>query len=211
MNVLNVQTKLKAAGYDPGPLDGDIGPKTYTALINYTVKKDVGSLAVLLGRAMAADFPKYDVTTGSRIAFFIAQSAHETGNFRYMQELGSGKDLNHDGFDDYLQRYDKRADLGNKNVGDGPRYRGRGIFQLTGYFNYLSMGKRIGIDLIKNPEKAAEPETATLIACLYWSDKKLNGFADAGDIKGCTKKINGGYNGLEERTTYTNRLLALLG
>jgi putative chitinase len=210
MDVLSIQKKLKAAAFYLGPLDGDLGPKTFTALINYTVRKDVGNLAVLLGRAFAADFPKYGITTANRIAFFIAQAAHETGSFRYMQELGSGKDANKDGFDDYLQRYDKRADLGNKNVGDGPRYRGRGIFQLTGFFNYVAYGKRMGIDLIRNPEKAAEPEVATLTACLFWTDRKLNAFADANDVRGVTKRINGGFNGLAERQAFTTRLLTLL-
>jgi len=211
MDVLAIQKRLAAAGFNPGPLDGDMGPKTYTALINYVVGKDVGSISILLGRAMAADFPKYGVVTPLRIAHFLAQSAHETSRFRYMSELGSGRDANHDGYDDYLQKYDFRKDLGNTAVGMGPKYRGRGIFQLTGFFNYLAFGKRIGIDLAKFPEKASEPEVAVSLACLFWADRKLNALADTDNVVAVTKKINGGTNGLDERVAFTKRLKGVLG
>jgi putative chitinase len=211
MDVLAIQKKLKAAGYDPGTQDGDLGPKTFTAIVNYTVRKDLGALSVLLGRALAADLRKYDITTGARISHFLAQAAHETGGFKRFNEMGSGKDLNHDGFDDYLQKYDFRKDLGNTGVGFGPRFKGRGIFQLTGFFNYVTYGKRIGIDLAKTPEKAAEPDIAVLIACLFWTDKKMNPLADAGNIREITRRINGGANGLAERQEYFNRISGLLG
>jgi putative chitinase len=210
MNVLAIQKKLKATGYDPGPIDGDLGPKTYAAILDYVCGKKLGSLGILLARAMAADFPKYGIVTPLRIAHFIAQSAHETGRFRYLQEIGSGRDANHDGYDDYLQKYDFRKDLGNNAVGMGPKYRGRGIFQLTGYFNYAKYGKRIGIDLTKLPEKAAEPEIAVLTACLYWTDRNINAYADKNDVVTVTKKINGGTNGLQERRDFTAKLMALL-
>lgn len=209
MNVLSLQKKLLAAGYNPGPLDGDIGPKTYTALLNWMVKKDLGALGVLLGRAMSSDFPKYGIVTAPRIIHFLSQAAHETAGFRYLSELGSGKDANKDGFDDYLQKYDFRKDLGNNKVGMGPKYRGRGIFQLTGYFNYMAFGKRIGIDLAKFPEKAAEPEISVTLACMYWADRKINAVADKDDVVAVTKKINGGKNGLADRTAYVNRLKGL--
>ncbi len=210
MDVLALQKKLKAAGYNPGPLDGDIGPKTYTALLNWTAKRDLGSVGVLLGRGMAADFPKYGIVTRLRIIHFLAQAAHETSGFRYLSELGSGRDANKDGYDDYLQKYDFREDLGNNAVGMGPKYRGRGIFQLTGYFNYVLFGRRIGVDLAKFPEKAADPEISVTLACLYWSDRKINAVADKDDVAGVTKKINGGRNGLVDRTNYLNRLKALI-
>lgn len=208
MDVLKLQKKLLAAKYNPGPLDGDLGPKTFTAILNWLARKDLGSLGVLLARGMAADFPKYGIVTDLRIIHFLAQAAHETGNFRHMQELGSG-DRNGDGFDDYLQRYDFRKDLGNNKLGMGPKYRGRGIFQLTGYFNYLAFGKRIGIDLANLPEKAAEPEIAVTLACLYWADRKLNPIADADNTVLITRKINGGRNGLDDRIANVTRLKAL--
>ena len=211
MDVLAIQKKLKAAGYDPGPQDGDLGPKTYAALLDYVCGKRLGSLGILLARGMAADFPKYGIVTPLRIAHFIAQSAHETGRYRYLSEMGSGRDVNHDGYDDYLQKYDFRKDLGNNAVGMGPKYRGRGLFQLTGWYNYQKFGRRIGIDLAKYPEKAAEPEIAVLTACLYWSDRNLNALADRNDVVGVTRKINGGTNGLDERKALTKRLTDLMG
>lgn len=211
MDVLATQKKLAAAGFNPGPLDGDLGPQTYTAMLNYAAKKDMGSTTVLLGRAMSADFPKYAIATPLRIAYFIGQACHETGGFRYLSELGSGRDANHDGYDDYLQQYDYRKDLGNTTLGMGPKYRGRGIFQITGWFNYMRYGRRIGIDLLSFPEKAAEPETATLTACLFWADRKLNDWADKDDINTVTRKINGGQNGLSDRQTITYRMKVLFG
>lgn len=210
MDILSLQKSLKAAGYNPGPLDGDIGPKTYTALLNWTARRDLGERGVLLGRGMASEFKKHSITTRLRLIHFIAQAAHETTGFRHLTELGSGKDANKDGHDDYLQRYDFRKDLGNNAVGMGPKYRGRGIFQLTGLFNYTTFGLRIGVDLAKFPEKAAEPEISVTLACLYWSDRKLNVLADKDDVVGITKKINGGRNGLDDRTNYVNRLKALI-
>ncbi len=211
MDVLSIQKKLKAAGYDPGVQDGDLGPKTYAALIDYVCGKKLGSLGILLSRGMAADFPKYGIVTPLRIAHFIAQAAHETGRFKYLSEMGSGRDANRDGYDDYLQKYDFRKDLGNNQVGMGPKYRGRGLFQLTGWYNYQKFGKRIGIDLAKLPEKAAEPEIAVLTACLFWSDRGLNAYADRNDVTTVTKKINGGSNGLDERKALTKRATDILG
>lgn len=210
VDVLAIQKKLKAAGYDPGSQDGDLGPKTYAAILDYVCQKKLGSLGILLARGMAADFPKYGIVTPLRIAHFIAQSAHETGRYKYLSEMGSGRDANRDGYDDYLQKYDFRKDLGNNKVGMGPKYRGRGLFQLTGWFNYQKFGKRIGIDLVNKPEKAAEPEIAVLTACVFWSDRKLNDWADKNDVTTVTKKINGGSNGLAERKAFTAKLVALL-
>lgn len=211
MDVLKIQTELRNLGYNPGPLDGDLGPKTYTALINYCVGRDLGATSILLGRAMASDFPKFEIVTPLRIAHFLAQAAHETGGFRHFVELGSG-DKNKDGFDDYLVKYDRRADLGNTPAldGDGEKYRGRGIFQTTGAANYARVAKRTGVDVVNNPQKLAEPEMAVLSACLYWQDRKLSAHADANDVKMVTKRINGGYNGLDDRVKYLTRLQKIL-
>ncbi len=210
MDILTLQKRLKNTGYDPGPLDGDIGPKTYTAILNWIAGRDLGAKSVLLGRGMAADFPKYGIVTKARLVHFLAQAGHETLSFHYLSEAGSNKDANRDGFDDYLQRYDFREDLGNNKVGMGPKYRGRGIFQLTGYFNYVKFGMRIGLDLARLPEKAADPEIAVTLACMFWADRKLNALADANDIRGISRKINGGTNGLDDRIERANRLARLI-
>jgi hypothetical protein len=107
-----------------------------------------------------------------------------------MQEYASGKE------------YEGRKNLGNVQPGDGVRFKGRGIFQLTGRANYKAMGPKLNLDLIANPEKAADPAVATQVACEYWRSHGLNALADKNDIVGITKKINGGTNGLPSRRAY---------
>lgn len=139
--------------------------------------------------------PRYDVTTRLRICHFLAQAAHETDRFRTLEEYGGAA---------YFARYDGRRDLGNTQAGDGARFHGRGIFQLTGRFNYRRYGALIGLDLEANPERAKEPAISLAIAFAYWRDRGCDKAADADDIAAVTKLINGGRNGLVERT----RLLA---
>jgi putative chitinase len=134
---------------------------------------------------------EYGINTELRESHFWAQAAHETGGFRYMFEIWGPTDVQ--------KRYEGRKDLGNTEDGDGFKYRGRGIFQLTGRANYKSMGEKLGIDLLGHPDKAAEPETALRIACEYWKSHKLNALADCDDVVGITKKINGGLNGIADR------------
>jgi glycosyl hydrolase family 19 (putative chitinase) len=109
-----------------------------------------------------------------------------------MQELGDRG---------YFMRYEGRRDLGNTQPGDGPRYHGRGPIQLTGRANYRSAGRDLGLDLERNPEKAADPDVAFRIAGWYWTTRNLNKFADLGDagVDDVTRLINGGYNGLDDR------------
>jgi putative chitinase len=187
------------AGYSVGKIDGIFGPATLAAFLCYVAGRQLGAIGLLLARAMIATFRVYDITTPLRIIHFCAQAAHETGGFRHFVELGSGDGPDADIWDDYLERYDFRADLGNSKGGDGEKTRGRGIFQLTGWFNYRRMAKRIGVDLVKHPERAAEPEISVLIACIFWTDKGLNPIADNDNTPLVTKKINGGRNGIADR------------
>lgn len=140
--------------------------------------------------------PRYDVTTRLRICHFLAQAAHESDGFRTLTEYGGPA---------YFKRYDGRRDLGNTQAGDGARFHGRGIFQLTGRVNYRRYGALIGLDLEADPECAKEPAISLAVAFAYWRDRHCNAAADADDIAAVTKLINGGRNGLAERT----RLLAL--
>lgn len=133
---------------------------------------------------------EYEINTPLRAAHFIAQAAHETDCFRTLYEYASG------------QAYEGRKDLGNVNPGDGKRYKGRGIFQLTGRVNYRAYGRFLGIDLENNPEIAADPEVSVRVACEYWKRKGLNVWADRDDVVEITKKINGGQNGLADRKHY---------
>lgn len=134
-----------------------------------------------------------------RLAHFLAQAAHETDGFHTLVEYASGK------------AYEGREDLGNTEPGDGVRYRGRGIFQLTGRANYKQFGRALKMDLVGMPMRAQEPDTAVQIALLYWTAKKLNDFADQDDLRAITRRINGGYNGLESRAIYLQRAKKALG
>lgn len=93
----------------------------------------------------------------------------------------------------------KARDLGNTQVGDGYRYRGRGFLQITGRSAYREMGKRIGIDLEANPDLAGQPLGALMTAAAFWDSRKLNTYADQDNIEVITKRINGGHNGLADR------------
>jgi putative chitinase len=123
----------------------------------------------------------YDIDSHEQRAMFISQLAHETGGFKWFEELASGED------------YEGRRDLGNEMPGDGKRYKGRGAIQLTGRTNYRLAGYE------DCPEIVSRPEHAFIVAGWYWTRKKLNDPAGRGDIRRVTKLINGGYNGLANR------------
>ena len=146
--------------------------------------------------------PHYKIDTPLRICHFIAQIAHESGGLKYWYELG-GKS--------YFSKYEGRKDLGNNKKGDGYKYRGRGLIQLTGRANYTEMSKKLGVDLINSPDLAVVPEIAIRIACEYWDSRKLNDYADKDNILGITRKINGGYNGLSDRSKWLSNLKKLFG
>jgi putative chitinase len=199
--------------------DGIIGPKTMAALFweaqppseaaPVTVdrlrkvaphgRKDI--LEGVVDR-MATTGTEFGITTSPlRLCHFIAQAAHESDGFRTTREYWGPTAAQ--------KRYEGRADLGNTQPGDGKRFMGRGIFQLTGRANYKTMSGKLGIDLTAEPELAAVPSTSTLIACHYWNDRALNAYADKDDLRAITKRINGGYNGLDDRAAYLKRAKAI--
>jgi putative chitinase len=136
---------------------------------------------------------QYGINTDLRLAHFLAQICHESDHFRTLEEYASGR------------AYEGRRDLGNMKRGDGVRYKGRGILQITGRANYKAIGKKLGFELENAPELAASPQVSVLTALEYWSKKKLNKWADLDDVKRVTKLINGGYNGLADRTAMLHR------
>lgn len=142
-----------------------------------------------LNRAMA----EANIDTPARQAAFVAQLAHESGAFKYREEIASGAD------------YEGRTDLGNTQRGDGRRYKGRGFIQLTGRANYREAGKALGLDLENNPALAATPANAARVAAWYWSKHNLNELADQGRFDAITRRINGGYNGKADRDRYHAR------
>ncbi len=133
---------------------------------------------------------RYQITGVLRICHCLAQLAHESDGFCTTEEYASGA------------AYEGRADLGNTEPGDGKRFKGRGLIQLTGRANYRTYGARVGVDLESDPPAAAEPVMSLRIACEYWTDKKLNDHADNDDLMTITRRINGGLNGLDDRRRY---------
>jgi putative chitinase len=139
------------------------------------------------------------INTPRRQAAFLAQLAHESGEFRWMEEIASGA------------AYEGRGDLGNTQPGDGVRFKGRGPIQLTGRSNYAAASQALGIDLVNNPTRAADPDVGFRTAAWYWNNRNLNSYADAGNFDAITYRVNGGYNGKAERDAYYNRALQVLG
>jgi len=155
--------------------------------------------AAELGLSANINFKAYGIFDNTlRLAHFMAQLAHESGGFRYMEEIASG------------EAYEGRADLGNTTPGDGKRYKGRGPIQLTGRANYRLFGRALGIDFENNPEIVALPSIGLLAACHFWQMRGLNELADADDIVAITKRVNGGQNGLADRQAYLAKAKGLL-
>lgn len=144
--------------------------------------------------AMIAEMDAQGITDPKERAMLMAQVDHESGGFAFTKELGR---------DSYFDKYDagtkKGNDLGNTEKGDGLKYRGRGLIQLTGRANYEAAGKDLGLDLINHPELAETPENAAKTAMWYWKKNKLGDSAKAGDLRANTKKINGGFRGYDDR------------
>lgn len=183
MNTNDIAKLQKSVGVKA---DGVLGRNTLTAVFQKLGANQ--SRAEELGLAANIHFRTYGILDNSlRLIHFLAQLAHESGNFRYMEEIASGA------------AYEGRKDLGNTQAGDGKRYKGRGPIQLTGRANYRRYGQQLGIDFENNPEIVAIPSVGLLVACKFWSDNGLNALADQDDVTTITRRINGGLNGFEDR------------
>ncbi len=129
-----------------------------------------------------------EINTPLRQAHFLAQVGHESAELRYTEELASGA------------AYEGRKDLGNTQTGDGVRFKGRGLIQLTGRKNYIAFGKFISQNLLEHPEVVAtDARLAVDVAKWFWTQHRLNPLADADDVVTITHRINGGENGLDDR------------
>ena len=174
--------------------------------------------------------PKYGINTPLRVAHFIAQLAHESGSFKYdMENLNySAKALRsifgkyfktEESAEEYARKpedianivYANRMGNGDTESGDGWKFRGRGLIQLTGHDNYKSCGKGINLDLLNNPDLlSGDPLAAVAAAGWYWNSRGLNQYADQDDVKKITRLINGGYNGLADREKYLEKAKCVL-
>ena len=144
----------------------------------------------------------YGINTPERKRHFLAQMSHESAGFRGMTEMRSDASAERK----YGMNTRVGKVLGNTEPGDGAKFKGRGYIQLTGRYNYKKYGDKIGVDLVNNPELAADPDVALKIAAAYWDSKGLNKLADEDNIRAITKRINGGYNGLKDRIYRYNKL-----
>lgn len=164
-------------------------------LCPFSSPQQLAKFAEPLNDAMA----EYEINNVARETMFLAQIAHESGGFRYVRELASG------------EAYEGRADLGNTEAGDGVRFKGRGLIQITGRANYQAVGEALQHDFIAHPEELERPDYATRSAAWYWHSRGLNELADSGDFRRITKKINGGYNGMADRENYLTKAQEILG
>jgi putative chitinase len=173
-------------------------------------------------------FAKYDINTPERQAAFIGQCAHESGNFKVLQEnlnysaeglmkTWSNRFPTREIADQYARQPAKIAGkvyngrLGNTTEEEAAKYLGRGLIQLTGKENYANCGLGLGVDLLNDPDLLSTPEYAALSAGWFWDKKGLNSLADSEDIETMTKRINGGLIGLDDRKAKIAKAKQILG
>ena len=192
-----------------GPVDvgnGAAAPLTQSQLARIMPNLKPDKLAAYFPFLVSA-MGEFEINTPLRMAAFLAQIAHESGEFRFMEEIWGPTAAQ--------KRYEPpsslAARLGNTQPGDGFRYKGRGPIQITGRFNYKKYGDALGIDLVDNPQLAATPQVGFRTAGLYWHVNNCNRLADQQNFVGITKVINGGTNGLDDRLKYYNRAKQVLG
>lgn len=172
------------------------------------IMTNAGSRAGVFISALNAAMERHQITTSKRIAAFLAQVGHESGQLRYVRELGS---------EQYLSKYDTgtlAARLGNtpEADGDGQKYRGRGLIQISGRRNYLACSQALFGDdrLLQQPELLEQPQWACDSAAWFWQSNGLNELADQGQFTTITRRINGGLNGMEDRLRLWTRAKAVL-
>lgn len=179
---------------DPAPAGFGVKPDELRTIVPGLSESRAAEVTPHLNAAMH----EAGITSKQEQAAFIAQLSHESGGFKYFEELASGS------------AYEGRSDLGNTQPGDGQRFKGRGPIQLTGRSNYRAAGKALGLDLENNPELAARTDIGFRTAAWYWKSRGISKPAQQGDFDKVTKLINGGYNGLASRQQYYQRALSEL-
>lgn len=145
---------------------------------------------------------RYQIVGEKRMAAFLAQVGHESGQLRWVREIWGPTDAQ--------RKYEGRADLGNTAPGDGRKYCGRGLIQITGRANYAACGEALGLDLINQPELVELPQHAAMSAAWFWKQKGLNDLADKDLFNTITRRINGGLNGLPDRLEIWGRAREVL-
>lgn len=152
-----------------------------------------GRRAATFAEPLSVAMTEFDINSIPRACSFLSQVAHESMSLFYTKEIASGA------------RYENRLDLGNTQPGDGVRFKGRGLIQVTGRANYTALMMALDVDCIEHPELLESPLLAARSAGWFWKTHGLNALADAGDQRAVTKRVNGGYNGLDERIAFFNQ------
>jgi len=160
--------------------------------------RQVGVFISALNTAMN----RYAIVGTLRVAAFIAQVGHESGQLRYVREIWgpTAQQLGYEG----------RADLGNTAKGDGSKYRGRGLIQITGRVNYAACGEALGLDLVNQPALLEQPQYAAMSAAWFWSTRGLNTLSDQNEFAKITRLINGGLTGQADRLALYEKALQVL-
>ena len=170
-------------------------PENLKAIMPHASVADIATYVSPLNKVLH----DFDLATTVRACAFIAQIAHESGSLRYKEEIASGA------------AYEGRRDLGNTQPGDGKRFKGRGLIQLTGRHNYRQCGQALNLPLEQNPELVVkDPYTNAAVAGWYWQSRNINAAADQGDFQRVTRLINGGLNGYSDRVQFWERAKRVL-
>lgn len=164
-----------------------------------TMMPFAASRAATYAPLLAAAMAEFQIDTPRRKSAFLAQVAHESSSLKFVREIADGS------------AYEGRKDLGNTSSGDGIKFKGRGLLQVTGKANYRACGLALGLDLLVTPELLEQPVNACRSAGWFWTWKQLNQFADSDRFGALTRAINGGYNHLDERIQHWLRIRKCLG
>jgi predicted chitinase len=190
----NSETLFSLCESLPDTLDANLLAMIYLRAGDEDVKELVSRIVQIMNER--------EINTPLRRTHFLAQIGHESGELRFRAEIASG------------DAYEGRSNLGNTQPGDGRRFKGRGLIQLTGRANYSEYGRSIGreAEILAHPELIeSDPVLCVDVAGWFWNRHKLNAFADIDDLKTITKRINGGLNGFEDRERLLKRAKSLIG
>ncbi|NHN84496.1 peptidoglycan-binding protein [Acetobacter musti] len=175
------------------PVDGDFILRTAPRFSGTRAAAQTAIVSAI-SPVFAATLDSYDISTKLRIAHFMGQVTHECAGFTTTEEFASGA------------AYEGRTNLGNTQPGDGKRYKGRGLIQLTGRSNYRNIGNALKLPLEDQPELAADPVTSLRIACEYWKKRKINAPADNDNLIDVSICVNGNPpKGLKSRGAFLSR------
>ncbi|MGE5389466.1 MAG: peptidoglycan-binding protein [Deltaproteobacteria bacterium] len=207
---VNAFKDLNALG-NTGDYQGKVGEQTWNKLFSSTAVKPTSTAIILVTAAQLNTIgwrnvkdsvlkdlndclQRFSINSAPRLRHFISQCSHESGAGRYTKEIASGAD------------YEGRSDLGNTHPGDGPRYKGAGYLQVTGRNNYQSLANAIGDPRVMDGVDYVAEHCPWTSAGYWWSTHKMNQMCDAGaSVKEITRRVNGGYNGLQDREMYYKR------